>query len=446
MRDPLGRMSFETDRVVRHLNSPVTEFGFLSQQTARELVDSQKLVEYRFQDDVTLVSPKVPFVSYPHEWCNAQLDDAARLTLDIGELCEKNGWELKDASAWNVIFNGTVPIFCDHLSFQKITKKNWWAFGQFVRHFVLPLCISKYAGINANDIFKFNRDGLIPEQARKILGVRRYLTRYWPLLLSTKFSPVATTSEGTSQETSETHVDLESKNKNCYHKNLFSLLRFFLAGSKTKQKKSIWSEYAGERSHYDAPSQDLKSQTINKWLKQTHPAWVTDLGCNTGEYSRLAAENGAKVIAIDLDHESVERLYRTSQGNVNIFPVVANLDDIAGGRGWAGKEFAGLAERIAQVSEMTLMLALIHHLAISISIPYSEIAKFAHSITQSWLIVEMLDHTDPLVKHLSQQRDRQAEEFTLARQVEAFETYFDTLEICAIPGTSRQIRLLKVRK
>ena len=43
------------------------------------------------------------------------------------------GCELKDATAWNVIFAGSRPVFCDHLSFRPLPSRQWWAFGQFLR-------------------------------------------------------------------------------------------------------------------------------------------------------------------------------------------------------------------------------------------------------------------------------------------------------------------------
>lgn len=430
MRDPLGIISIENGQVIRKLSHKTTSQDFLNKQEAFDLVKANQLIEFTFISDTELSHPLIPFVSFPHEWSNAQLFSAAEHTLSIAEFCEKTNWELKDASAWNVIFNGTTPIFCDHLSFQKIKRKKWWAFAQFVRHFILPLCVAKYAALNANESFKLSRDGLSPTQVKSILGIRRFITRYWTLLIDAKPS-------ASNFQNNKTGVHL--------HKNLLSILRYYLNGVKPKNKKSIWSDYVDTRDHYENKSQSIKNKKIEEWLNKTNPTWVTDFGCNTGQYTRIANNNGAKVIAIDLDHECVQQLFLCEMGNVNIYPVVADLDDLFAGRGWAGVEFSSLVSRIARVNEMSLMLALIHHIAISNSIPYLKIAEFAKSVTKKWLIVEMLGHEDPLVTHLCNQRDRNTQEFTLEKQTDAFEVFFETIDTCVIEGTHRQLKLLKVR-
>lgn len=431
MRDPLGSIHVENGVVIRRLKKALESSAFLKQSNSQELVENNQLVSFQFQTDVLITSPLLPFVSYPHEWCDAQFYDAADLTLSISEDCEKTDWELKDASAWNIIFDGTHPIFCDHLSFQPIERKNWWAFAQYIRHFVLPLCISKHAGIHAYETFKSNRDGLQTLQAKNILGLRRFFTRYWPLLIDIK----AATTKLQEKEIQGPHR----------HKNLFSMTRFYLKGLQPKVKKSVWSDYVDERNHYTHHAQLIKKEKIGEWLKQTQPQWVADFGCNTGEFSRLACEHDAKVIALDFDHESIQQLYLTEKENHHIHPVVADLDDIFSGRGWAGTEFKGLVERISHVNEMAFMLALIHHIAISNSIPYTKIAEFARSVTKKWLIVELLGEEDPLVNHLCKQRDRSPQDFTLDQQIRAFDEFFTTLEIHDIEGTHRQLRLLAVR-
>src|SRR3954454_1202622 len=60
-----------------------------------------------------LRADRVPFVSYPYEWCFGQLKAAALLTLDVQRAAMGSGMSLKDASAFNVQFLGGRPIFID---------------------------------------------------------------------------------------------------------------------------------------------------------------------------------------------------------------------------------------------------------------------------------------------------------------------------------------------
>ena len=68
---------------------------------------------YRWLEHETLRFP-----CYPHEITAAQLKEAAHLTLSLAMEALENDWILKDASAWNVLFDGGRPVFCDILSFE----------------------------------------------------------------------------------------------------------------------------------------------------------------------------------------------------------------------------------------------------------------------------------------------------------------------------------------
>jgi hypothetical protein len=170
-----------------------------------------------------------------------------------------------------------------------------------------------------------------------------------------------------------------------------------------------------------------------------------DFGCNTGEFTRIARNGGASVIAVDVDHESVQDLYLACPNDTAVFPLVANLDDFASGRGFAGIEFPGLATRVRALGDITMMLALIHHLAISHAIPYEDIAALAHSMTKRMLIVEFLHEDDPWVARLCAQRKRSPSEFALASQRTAFERWFTPLSEVAIGGTRRSLVLMERR-
>lgn len=430
MRDPEGKIRFLGNQVKRELYAPLPNNHFLRTPTSKKLVDGGELMPFEILDSQTIASPQIPFVSYPYEWCDAQLYDAAELTLSISEKILSDGWELKDASAWNVIFENGNPRFCDHLSFQKIERPQWWAFAQFVRHFVLPLVISKYRSIISADTFKVSRDGLTPAVAKEILGFRRWLTRYWFLMLNPKDNQTAAEA-------------FKNGAGRSLHAQIFKLTRWLVVGVKQESAcKSIWSAYTDTRDHYSSNASAFKYETLEAWLDECSPNWVVDLGCNTGEYSKLAVSQGARVVSIDLDHESIQALYLSSRG-LDIFPVLANLDDLAGGRGWEGLEFSSLIKRLEGRADVLLMLALVHHLAISSSIPLSEVAKLAARVSSNYLIVELLSEHDALLMKLASQRARSVEDFTLQKQERAFDLYFEKVKQTKIPNTARTLVLYR---
>lgn len=432
MRDPEGKLSFQEHEVKRDLYAPLDSDHFLRSNLAKNLENNGSLIPFQFADSKTIVSPRVPFVSYPYEWCDAQFWDAGSLTIDVSQKILKDGFELKDASAWNIIFENCKPIFCDHLSFQRINMPQWWSFAQFLRHFVFPLLVSKYSGLSSSDSFKQSRDGLDSKVASGFLGVRKWVTRYWPVLLNT-------TEKGAG------HSHKSNSKARRFHNEIYLLTRWFLKGVKVKtyKKRSIWINYTTSREHYSENASKCKSQTLDAWLGKCRALWVVDLGCNTGEFTKLALSHGSQVISVDLDHESIQNLYITCKG-MAVYPVLANLDDLAGGRGWGGKEFPGLIDRLTKKADVLLMLALVHHLAISSSIPIKEIASLARLITKKYLVVELLSEQDPLVVNLAQQRNRNPDEFSLAGQEEAFAEFFTLIESYWIPDTKRKLMLYQL--
>lgn len=430
MRDPGGRVEIYADKVIRRLRNDIGAYQFLNSSACSKLVRQSKLIEF-VQRNGVLESRLVPFVTFPHEWSDYQFRAAANLTLDIGEEIIGSDFELKDASAWNIIFEGTQPIFCDHLSFRKIVSPRWWALGQFARHFILPLYVSRETGIRAWESFSIFRDGIPPDRARRIIGFRRYLTRCWPLLL-----------QGGSEK-----VDLifdENYSEKRLHRNLYRMCRFVLSGSWQERSVSPWEQYQENRFHYTAEALDMKMECVSRWLEKIAPDWLVDLGCNNGEYSVLGSKLGSKVIAIDSDHNVIERIAMNTQIK-NVFPVISDLSDLKGGRGWGGKEFPSLAQRLSGKIDVILMLGLIHHLAISEAIPFPEIAQFASDLTKKWLIVEFIQQNDPMVELLCNRRGRSAQEFSLEAQDQAFKQHFKLIESVTLKSSHRLIHLFERR-
>ena len=431
MRDPEGDLSMSPDWVYRRRKSAFDDGHFLRGAVAEEWVRNGRLVAYGFEDANVVKSPRVPFVSHPSEWCDQQLFDAAALTLDLAEALLKEQRELKDASAWNVIFDGCVPIFCDLFSAQDLKSKKWRAFGQFARHFLLPLTLSKHRGFSGYQSFRLWRDGLTPEMAANLLGWRRLFPRNALLL-----SQSTNAEQGVAEHEGEPNAQFSAR--------LYSGLRWVLEGVAPRAVRSQWGEYEDQRTHYDGSSLESKRTIVRDWMHQSAPERVIDLGCNAGEFSRIALEAGAMAVCLDGDHEAIQTLYRSSQGERRLFPVLANLDDLSGGRGWEANEHPALLVRMQSWNaDLVLVLALIHHL-LTASIPAARVASFVASITRRFAIVEFIDETDAQLALLCRQRGRAPSEFSIRVQREAFESAgFAVVDLIEIPGIPRQLALLE---
>jgi SAM-dependent methyltransferase len=434
MRDPIGWVEVTANGVFRHAYTALPTPHFLDTLSAADLVRRGLLTPYEFESRSLIRARKVGFVTYPWEWTHEQFLQAAVTTLDVAEAALSVGHELKDASAFNVLFERNRPEFCDHFSVQPIQRRQWWAYGQFLRHFVFPLAASRYRGMEPANVFKAGLDGLSPESARALLGAKQWTSRIGMALMQS--------SSGDAAPTSSVSSDAPLKS---LHKGIIEFLRWQLAGLHRAPRVSMWASYEQTRCHYQASSLEHKRQIIARWLSGMSPSWVADLGCNQGEFSLIAADIAKTgVIAVDADVPAIEHLRTRLRPAMPIYTVCANLDDLPAGRGWMGQEYRGLVHRLGAQADVVMALALIHHLAIGRSIPLHEVAALMAASTRHHLIVEYVESQDPMVQELLTSRDRaDGAGFTLEAQRLAFEQHFRTVDEVALEGSSRRLALLE---
>ncbi|MGH7637211.1 MAG: SAM-dependent methyltransferase, partial [Gemmatimonadaceae bacterium] len=86
-----------------------------------------------------------------------------------------------------------------------------------------------------------------------------------------------------------------------------------------------------------------------------------DLGANTGRFSRIAADLGSQVVAIDGDYAAVDQAYRAERARKGdaILPLVNDLLSPSASSGWASAERQSLADR--GPADALLALAVVHH-------------------------------------------------------------------------------------
>ena len=108
------------------------------------------------------------------------------------------------------------------------------------------------------------------------------------------------------------------------------------------------------------------------------------------------------VVAVDSDDAVVENFYLSLKGSgKNITPLVVDISDPAGGRGWANAERSSFVERVRP--DLVLCLAVIHHLVISASIPPERVIGFLRSMDAE-VILEIPSIDDPMVTLLLDQK------------------------------------------
>jgi SAM-dependent methyltransferase len=165
-----------------------------------------------------------------------------------------------------------------------------------------------------------------------------------------------------------------------------------------KESRSPWIDYGSE--HCYAEEDRLTKEAFLRraaGTKRWPMAW--DLGCNVGIYSRVLAEYADYVVAMDADHLAVDQLYRNLSQNQTktILPLVVNLADPSPSLGWGGQERKDLLNRGAP--DLTLCLALLHHMVIQANIPLISFMDWLRSLGSA-LVIEFVSREDPMVQRL----------------------------------------------
>jgi ribosomal protein L11 methylase PrmA len=224
--------------------------------------------------------------------------------------------------------------------------------------------------------------------------------------------------------------------------NLVSSLEILVNKLKVPPQKSTWSAYYTEaslRSDY----LDQKKGIIENWLEQMKDiVSAVDLGANEGAFSSLLARKNINTIACDLDPFCIDRLYQTlkSEQVNNIQPLVIDLSNPSPPTGVNNKERTSFIDRAK--ADLTLALALVHHLCIGKNIPFEMVAQMMSSMANH-LIIEFVPKTDEKVQLMLAQKKDIYTNYSEENFAAAFEIHFRILDQKIIPGTSRVLYLMQ---
>lgn len=363
---------------------------------------------------------RVPMVSYPYEWPFAMLRDAALLQLDLVLAALDEGMTLKDATPYNVQWVGSRPTFVDIGSFTAYEDGEPWAgYRQFCELFLYPLMLQAYRGVPCQPWLRGSLEGITARDCWSLLRPRDYVR---PGVLSDVYL------HGKAQarfEASDRDVKTELRSagfgSELIKKNV-ARLRTVVERLRWSPERSTWSRYEHEHS-YEADDLETKANVVRRVLASRRWSVVWDFGCNTGTYSRLAAEHADYVLAVDGDQLVVDRLYRAlaQEQHATILPLVVDLANPSPGQGWRGLERQSLADR--GTPELVLCLALMHHLVISRNIPVDDLVAWLAGLGAD-LVLEFVDRGDPMVERLLRHRDGQNIDYSAATVEAALERCF----------------------
>jgi len=414
--------------------------------------------ELRWLDNQIIKPERVPFITYPYEWCFGELKDAALATLRIQKLAMDFGMSLKDASAFNIQFYQGRPLLIDTGSFEPYRKdRPWIAYSQFLRQFLGPLVLMSKVSPELNKLLLSYSDGLPLNLVRSMVPWYSWLN----LSLAGHFigSSVAQNSAinggeavakkapaSVGERSSAAHTAALASPVKMPQEHLYALidnLSETVKALKLPRRKTIWSNYYEDNSYTEAGRAE-KLKIVESFIARTQPKVIWDIGANNGLFSEQAAKMCPLVVSMDLDSFCVEDNYlrcRRAQ-TANILPLVVDLMVPTPSAGWSNKERVGLAQR--GPADLIMALALIHHLSIGNNISLKELAVRFSTLCR-YLLIEFVPKSDVQVKRMLSQREDIFQKYDAASFENYFTRCFDIVDKKPVPDSDRVVYLLRSR-
>ena len=442
-RDPAGYIYYCDDKIFRKINPCYFEqYNYLNDSNLyKELTELGYLVKHKEvlnnNKEIILEVEKIPFISYPYEWCFNELKDAALLTLNICKKALEYNMILKDASSYNIQFYNGRPIFIDTLSFDFYEEGSpWGGYGQFCRHFMAPLLLMCYVDENLNCMLKNYIDGIPVDIANNILKGRGGFTARQHI----KWHSNAISKNNDTKEVRKVFVSKKSLI------NMFDMMIRQIEKLNTKKVLTEWGTYY-DNTNYTEKADKIKVDLVTKYLnkiKINEYDIIFDLGANDGKYSRIGANLGANVISFDIDINAVSNNYFNIKKNneKKILPLILDCTNPSPDLGFALEERLGITKRGNR--KCVMALAFIHHMAISNNVSFDMIANWFAKLGE-YLIIEFVPKDDSQVELLLRTRVDIFDSYTQDNFEEEFSKYFEIVSKKKVKDSKRTLYFM-VRK
>ncbi|BAO55366.1 hypothetical protein [Nonlabens marinus] len=446
-RDPSGFIFQEQGIIKRQIN-PIF---FEEYEAAHEAGIYQALFEkgwliphkeeLRNEEKIVLVPEQIEFITYPYEWSFTQYKHAAQLTLRLQMFLLDRGFSLKDASAFNITFHKGKAIFIDTLSIEQYkSNEPWRALQQFEQHFFSVLLLSQKYGAHHLKTLATQINGNNLKETAKLLS---WKTKFHPVI----YPNIHLMARGGS----ETPKDIsKSKSPTLSKESQLKILKVLEShiSSMSLSETTEWTEYY-DQINYDQQSFEFKKKLVQWWSQELNAVKAIDLGGNDGTFARVLPKDLKQIIVSDIDQAAIDHCYTTElklTQTSRIIPIVCDLMQPSPAIGFANEERDSFVKRVQDFKpDVSLALALIHHITLTGNVPFEMSAAFFASLSD-YLIIEFPDREDSWVRYiLDSKRDARHlfDDYGVSAFAKAYSIYYHIDKQELIPGTHRSLFLMR---
>jgi len=413
-RDPSGKVFYHEEKVYRGLTKEgvrrfngIKDKGVIEESISKGFLVETKIVNNDFfakhfeEFDIFLEHKQINFISYPYEWTFDQLKDAALHHLNFQIFLLEKNCVLIDASAYNVQFINTKPVFIDVLSIESYVEGSYWyGHKQFCENFLNPLLLNSKKNISFNNWFRGNLEGIPTSDTNSILSFKDKLSPgiFTHVYLLDKLH------KKTIENPKQTIEKLSKQNKITKETYRFILINLqkLIKKLKTNKVKSTWQDYSTNNT-YSSNDESIKKKIISDFSKKNNFNLLADLGCNNGMYSFVSLNSGSRnVVGFDYDLKALNNAYIfAKKNNLNFQGIYMDATNPSPNQGWDESERKNLFSR--SKFDGIIALALIHHLCIAKNIPLEEAINWLVSYAPKG-IIEFVPKNDETIKRMLQIR------------------------------------------
>lgn len=351
---------------------------------------------------------KTPRVSYCYEWTTGMWRQACLHLLRLMTILAERHLTLRYPHPWHLLFDGAKPMYINPGSIAPLTEATFrGAFDRLSQFFIRPLLLAASGSVTlARRFLRDSRSGVDLHVGELQCIHNRHLAELSAL------EPVEF---------------LRSREKE-------------ICALRVPEPFSRWTEYQRELPLKPCDAWHRKEFIVHSILRELRPKQVLDLACNLGWYARLAAIEGAEVIATDIDETCANRMYSTiREEHSAVLPLVMDVTDPAPGYGVGNSWFPPATLRLQ--SDLVMAFAIVHHLVFgSHRLVMSEIVRALAPFARRFLLMEFVPLNSPGCVYCDKHRPDAVAWYNLEHCVGSLTRVFRKVEL--LPARQRARRLI----
>lgn len=397
----MGLVYMTADRVFRAVPAEakarvdrLLESGLPDALAAAGLMPATRVSPIQLPGSVMVLEhPRLPFITYPYEWSYGMLRAAAVCVLEVNMMANRYGYELSDCHGFNVLFDGSRPLYIDlgSLAEKRPGGRGWSALEEFVRSYEYPLKIwsdgSEFMArrlVAASNLMSHADYGIYRwpwlrgRLARSYENWRRFSFLYRKLSLA---APEKVRARLPQQLRGLAGPVLESKLLPMQGVNLMGMRKRIMR-RKRSGMAGFWSGYQGGDDFAETP----RFRRIAELVSQAKLNSVLELAGNQGLFTEklLSMRAVREAVCTDADELAIDRAHariQASKGKLQtcvldfVQPMVSPFGEPP-------------ADRLR--CEGVLALAVSHHLILTQRVPVGRILKTIAAYASRSVFIEFM--------------------------------------------------------